>query len=121
MTALSRKSLKNLVACLTYYLVNLTLFVLFIREALIVRADGPGGFGEVILKLLMSQMALAVLVMGLIASIKVFCTDKRGWGSITASAVATLALVGFAAIAVTEACVDDRGYCRDWQWHSSLT
>lgn len=109
-----RRNPRALVACLAYNLFNSALFSLFIREALMIRGDGPGGFGELILKLLMSHMALALLALGLIASFKVFCTEKRGWGSITACVVATLILIGFSAIAVAAACMDDRGHCRNW-------
>ncbi len=117
--ALSRaKKPRALFSCLTYNLFNLAALSLFFREALIIRGDGPVGFGELILKLLMSQMALALLAMGLIASFKAYRADKFGWRSITACVMATSILVGFSAIAVAEACMDDRGHCRNWHWYS---
>lgn len=117
--ALSRaKKPRGLFSCLTYNLFNLAALSLFFREALIIRGDGPGGFGELILKLLMSQMALALLAMGLIGSFKAYRADQFGWRSITACVMATSILVGFSAIAVAEACMDDRGHCRNWHWYS---
>ncbi len=118
MNVSSRKKLKKLIYCLAYNLFNTALLSLFLREALIIRGDGPVGFGELILKLLMSQMALALLAMGLIASFKAYRADQFGWRSITACVMATSILVGFSAIAVAEACMDDRGHCRDWHWYS---
>lgn len=104
-------------ACLAYNLFNSALLSLFVREALIIRGDGPRGFGELILKLLMSHIALALLAMGLIASIKAFRADKgSGWLTI-ACVVSTSILLGFSSIAVMEACMDDRGHCRAWHWY----
>ena len=107
-----------LVACLIYNLFNLALLSLFLREALIVRADGPGGFGELILKLLMCHVALALLAMGLIASLKAYRAEKRSVWLTMACVVSTSILLGFSSIAVMEACIDDRGHCRAWHWYT---
>jgi hypothetical protein len=100
------------VACLVYDLSNAALLILIIRCAGIIRGDGPGGFGEVIIKGIIANLSLLFAATGLLASVA-FCRSKKSsLLLLLACILSTLALVFFSAACVQDACSDGGGYCR---------
>jgi len=82
-----------------------------------IRGDGPGGFGEVIIKAFLSLSSGAILIASLI-SIAITCYSQKPqhfWAGV--STLTRVALIIFAAVAVQSACSDNGGYCRNWGLH----
>jgi hypothetical protein len=100
------------VACLVYDLSNAALLILIIRCARIIRGDGPGGFGEVIIKGIIANLSLLFVATGLVASVA-FCHSKRNsLLLLLACILSTLVLVFFSAACAQDACSDGEGHCR---------
>ncbi len=93
-------------------LLHFFLLSLFMREAFIVRSDGPGG----VLKSLLLMVCWAVF---LLSSTMLVVVAQRGKQAAAKQGVfifASIWLALCAALAVVEACSDSRGYCQNWGW-----
>ena len=100
--------------CLVYNLINAVLVAMVVRNTTIIRSDGPGGFGELIIKGLMTNICLALFIFGVVVSVKACRTDKAG-SLIALCIFSSAVLLFFSGVAVVEACTDDGGHCRGWQ------
>jgi hypothetical protein len=99
--------------CLVYNLSNASLLTLIIRCARIIRGDGPGGLGEVIIKGIIANLSIFFIATGLVASVA-FCRGKRNsLLLLLACILSTLVLLFFSAACVQDACSDGGGYCRN--------
>jgi uncharacterized membrane protein len=105
---------RRVLRCLAYNLLNLLLVVIFFKEATIVRSDGPGGFGEVALKGLLSWCVLGLFAGGGYASV-VACKGDAPVSKPARLWPASMVLLLFALLAVFDACSDGAGHCRNWQ------
>ncbi|GEM_PF-3086492 len=97
-------------------LLHFFLLSLFMREAFIVRSDGPGGWGEMVLKSLLLMVCWAVF---LLSSTVLLVAAQRGKQAAAKQGIfifASIWLALCAALAVVEACSDSRGYCQNWGW-----
>lgn len=95
-------------------LINLVFFAIFIKEASIVRGDGPVGFGELALKGLAILITIPILLISIACSFFTSSNMKRRFILIIVYAITTIWLIFLAAIAVIDACSDKKGHCRDW-------
>lgn len=109
----------SILACLVYNLLNASLLAWVIRTMTIIRSDGPGGFGELIIKGYITNICLALFIFSVVISVKAFRARKASL-LIMLCLVPTAILLFFSGVAVVEACTDDGGYCREWQLASAL-
>lgn len=89
---------------------SLMLFSIFMREATLIKGDGPAGIGELAIKALAMLVVVPLLIVSLAYA---FAKRRRGY------LIATACLAVFAALALVDACSDDKGHCRNWSVHLS--
>jgi hypothetical protein len=80
------------------------------KEATIIKGDGPGGFGEMIIKSAITLPTLALYFITLTLSLRSLRFNKFFIFFI----IATLWFIFLATLAIWDACSDDKGYCRNW-------
>jgi hypothetical protein len=110
----SRK-IGRIVLAFSYNLINAACLILCFHLALIIRSDGPSGFGEFIIKLLILKLSIACFFAGIALSILQCRDNKLRFFYLFMSSLITMLLTFFAALGVIEACDDSKGYCRNWQ------
>ena len=93
---------------------NMLLLAVIVRQSFIVHGDGPGGFFELMTKILLGQISLACFAFFIFYSLKMKKNDKTTGMSITTSVIFCIFC-----IFVFDACSDTQGYCRKWHFYSS--
>lgn len=96
-------------------LLHFFLLSLFMREAFIVRGDGPGGLGEMLLKSLLLMVCWAVFLLSSTMLVAAAQKEKQVAAKHGVFIGASIWLALCAALAVVEACADSRGYCQNWR------
>jgi hypothetical protein len=97
-------------------LLNLLMVAVIFRGSFIIYGDGPGGFGEVVVKqfLLLASLlmfaAATLLYRAALSAVGVQMTRFFFLG-----VAATSILMGVCWIFVYEACANDKGHCRNWK------
>jgi hypothetical protein len=93
---------------------NLVMLVVICRDSFIIRGDGPNGFGELAIKILILLLSLVVGLVGLASAAAIESSDKPRPFLSFVDFFATLWLALFGAMAIFGACADNGGYCRRW-------
>lgn len=98
-----------------YFIFNLSLLLVIFRGGVVINGDGPGGFGEIIIKGIILQTSIILFFVGLLSSVSIFRTEIINLKpNMTISIVATFILILFCWIMVADACSNKYGYCRNW-------
>lgn len=95
-------------------LLNLAMLFVICQDTFIIRSDGPSGFGELVLKVLILLLSLVVGLAGIASAAAIDTSAKPRPFLKFVHLFATLWLALFAAMAVFGACADNGGYCRRW-------
>jgi hypothetical protein len=101
-------------SCLFYNLINLMLVSFFFRQATIIRGDGPGGFGEFVVKGLLLWVALGFFAAGVISSV-LSCKGDKPEMKLRKLWIVPMILFLLSSLGLYEACSDGAGHCRHWQ------
>ena len=105
----------RIIATILYNLINTMSLILCFHLTTTIRSDGPSGFGEFILKILILKLSLTAFFAGIVLSINQFRAPRSRLIYIIPSLLITIFLALTAALGIVEACSDSKGYCRDWQ------
>ena len=103
------------VTILLYNIFNAFLLYIVFHGAFVINADGPGGFGESIIKAFLFFISISIFILGL-ASTGVFNKPNNQHYKINyfLAIVATIILVFSSGVMIADACSNDNGYCRNW-------
>jgi hypothetical protein len=97
-------------------LLNLSMVAVIFRGSIIIYGDGPGGFGEVMIKqflVLASLLMFAAATLLYRAALRAVGIQKTRFFLL--GLTATSILIGICWIFVYEACANDKGHCRNWK------
>jgi hypothetical protein len=111
------KKLKS-ITLLFYNIFNAFLLYFILRGAFVVHGDGPGGFGEFIIKVFMLNISVLLFSTGFMSIRSI--NKKEGKNiktNIFLCTLATVVLMLFCGIMVIDACTNNQGYCRNWTIH----
>ena len=102
------------VVSVAFFVINALFLAIVLRQCSIVHGDGPGGFGEFILKGLLAHVSIASF--GCLA-FSLYRLSKETKGRIgvffIALATSTVLFLAFF-ISLIDACENGEGYCRQW-------
>ncbi len=97
-------------------LLNLSMVAVVFRGSIIIYGDGPGGFGEVMIKqflVLASLLMFAAATLLYRAALRSAGIQKTRFFLL--GLTATSILIGICWIFVYESCANDKGHCRNWK------
>jgi hypothetical protein len=111
------KKLKSIIL-LFYNIFNAFLFYIVLRGAFVIHGDGPGGFGEFIIKGFMLWVSMSLFITGFVSTRSINKKDSHNIKfNIFLCTIATVVLILFCGIMVIDACTNNQGYCRNWTIH----
>ena len=95
-----------------FLFINAIFLAVVLRQCTIIHGDGPGGFGELILKGLLAHISLACFAC---LAVSLRQLSREATGKLAAFCVAlttTIILSSAFALALLDACTNEKGYCR---------
>lgn len=95
--------------------INAMFVATILRQCTIVHGDGPGGFGEVLVKGMLAQISLAAFICVLVSARSTLKNRDRKRGVPWVSLLATATLAAIFILCLQDACSDQAGYCRSWR------
>ncbi|UYK72822.1 hypothetical protein [Xanthomonas sacchari] len=89
--------------------------VVVLRQVSVIHGDGPGGFGELLLKGLLAQVSILCFAL-LIVCLRRVSRDVAAPRLSMFGVYLTTAVITFSfAVSLFDACADEKGYCRNWE------
>lgn len=110
------KSWKRYGALLFLYVgLCLGMLLFIVRAGTTIHSDGPSGFGELMLKMLIIDASvLAFCVGAIMAGIVVYRRGVAAWAEVSACVGMAGWLLLMTGVMVMDVCTNDYGYCRNW-------
>ncbi|MBK7025394.1 MAG: hypothetical protein IPH41_18600 [Sulfuritalea sp.] len=94
------------------FLLNFTFFIISSINSFTIRSDGPSGFGEVFIKILIFIVSVAALLASTISLTLIERSESRRKGAEVTYYLLTFLLAMLAILAILDACSDLGGHCR---------
>lgn len=94
--------------------INALFLLVILRQCSVVHGDGPGGFGEILLKGLLAQVSILCFIL-LIASFRYLSRDVASTRLAIFGVCLTTAVLLFSfLVSLFDACTNDKGFCKNW-------
>lgn len=95
--------------------INALFLLAVLRQCTVVHGDGPGGFGEVVIKGLLAQFSIIMFVFAAASAHAVSRCEKTAFLPFCAFMFSTLVLVAIFSFSIQDACSNNEGYCKQWR------
>ena len=94
--------------------INALFLLVVLRQFSVVHGDGPGGFGELLLKGLLTQVSILCFVL-LIVYLRRLSRDVAGTHlNIFGICLITAIIIFSFTVSLFDACTNEKGFCRNW-------